>query len=81
MVTPGILPSSQVDLFTVTGTAPIYGQGGFEFRLGDTPLSTNDRLYAQLLDQAGLPLSEQIYFDTSSECTQNLILVRFRQVR
>ena len=77
----GVLPSEQINLLTVSGTAPAYGQGGYEFRLGDAPLATSQRLYVQLLDQAGLPLSEPIYFDTFADCSRNLILVRFRQVR
>jgi hypothetical protein len=77
----GVLPSSQISMLTVTGTAPIYGQSGYEFKLGDQPQVTTHALYVQLLDQAGLPLSEQIYFDTLADCAKNLILVRFKQVR
>jgi len=81
VILKGVLNSQIISLFTVTGTAPAYGQGGFEFKLGDVPQNTNDQLYVQLLDQAGLPLSEQVYFDTFSECSKNLTLIRFKQVR
>jgi hypothetical protein len=77
----GLLPSSQISMLTVTGTAPIYGQAGYEFKLGDAPQTTSNNLYVQLLDQAGLPLSEPIYFNTSTDCAKNLILVRFKQVK
>jgi len=45
------------------------------------PQNTNDALYVQLLDQAGLPISEQITFDTFADCSKNLILIRFQKVR
>ena len=77
----GVLPSQQISMLTVTGTAPIYGRGGYEFKLGDVPQNTTKALTIQLLDQAGLPISEQITFDTFADCSKNLILIRFKQVR
>lgn len=70
-----------VELTTISGISPEYGKSGFEFVLGDTPIDSNDRIYVQLLDQAGLPLSEEIYIDTSSDCKENLVLVRFKKNR
>lgn len=68
-------------MLTVSGTAPIYGQGGYEFKLGDVPEATRQQMYMQLLDQAALPLSDKVYFDTFADCSKNLILIRFKQVR
>jgi hypothetical protein len=34
----------------------------------------------QLFDQAMIPLSARVYFDTTDSCDQNLILINFRQV-
>jgi hypothetical protein len=62
---------------TVSSIAPAYGKSGFEFFLSDTPLTSKGELYLQLLDQAGLPLSDNIYIDLSKECSKNLVLVRF----
>jgi hypothetical protein len=70
-----------VELTTISGISPEYGKSGFEFVLGDTPMDSRDKLYVQLLDQAGLPLSEEIYIDTSSDCKENLVLVRFKKNR
>jgi len=70
-----------VELTTISGISPEYGKSGFEFVLGDTPIDSSDRIYVQLLDQAGLPLSEEIYIDTSSDCKENLVLVRFKKNR
>jgi hypothetical protein len=77
----GTYDGKSVELTTVSGISPEYGKSGFEFVLGDTPMNSRDKLYVQLLDQAGLPLSEKVYFDTSSDCNENLVLVRFKKNR
>jgi hypothetical protein len=77
----GTLLGKTVDYTTVTGVAPQYGQSGFEFVLGDVPIASNETLWIQLFDQAGLPLSDKIYFSTVGACDQNLVLVRFVKVR
>jgi hypothetical protein len=62
---------------TVSSIAPAYGVSGFEFFLGDKPIDSKDQLYLQLLDQNGVPQSDNLYVDTYSDCSQNLTLVRF----
>lgn len=64
---------------TVSSIAPSYGISGFEFYLGDKPVNSKGELYVQLLDQAGLPLSDVVYIDTFSDCSKNLVLVRFKK--
>jgi hypothetical protein len=66
---------------TVSGTAPAYGQSGFEFALGSKPVDSSGTMFVQLLDQAGLPLSAKTPFDTYADCTKNLPIVRFEQTR
>ena len=65
----------------MTGTAPEYGKGGYEFVLADQPIASTNTLWIQLLDQADLPLSDKIYFSTYDTCEQNLILINFQQVK
>lgn len=77
----GTLNGKSVELTTVSGISPEYGKSGFEFVLGDAPVDSRDTIYVQLLDQAGLPLSDRIYLDTFSDCKKNLILVRFKKNR
>ena len=77
----GTYDCKKVELTNVSGVNPEYGKSGFEFKLGDTPINSRDKLYVQLLDQAGLPLSEKVYLDTSSDCNKNLVLVRFKKNR
>jgi hypothetical protein len=64
---------------TVTGVAPAYGKSGYEFFLGTVPISSKGELYIQILDQAGLPLSDNITIDTFNDCSKNLVLVRFKK--
>ncbi len=77
----GTLIGSTVDQVTVSGLNQEYGRSGFEFKLGEAPLPSSQTMYIQLLDQASLPLSDKIYFSTSGECNQNLVLIRFKKVR
>jgi hypothetical protein len=66
---------------SITGTAPQYDRAGFEFVIADRPISSVGTLWLQLLDQAGLPLSEKTYFDTYNDCEKNLTILYFTQVR
>ena len=77
----GSYNGKSVEMINLSGISQEYGRSGFEFYLGDTPINSKDKLYIQLLDQAGLPLSEKIFFDTSSDCKKNLVLVRFKKNR
>jgi len=38
-------------------------------------------MWVRLIDQARLPLSPKVYFDTYEDCHRNLIVINFRQVR
>ncbi len=81
VVLGGSLDGKSVYIPTVSNTAPLYGQGGFEFVLGDKPIASKNTLYIQLLDQAGIPLSDRIFFSTFNDCKKNLTIVRFTQVK
>ena len=75
----GSLAGTPVEILSLTGTAPLYGPGGYEFTLADRPIASTGTLYIQLLDQAGLPLSDQVFFDTFEDCNRNLIMIDFQQ--
>ena len=77
----GWIGSDAVDILSLSGTAHQYGDAGYEFTLSDHPIATVKTLWVQLLDQAGLPLSNRVYFTTYDDCTKNLILITFKQVR
>jgi hypothetical protein len=77
----GVFNGQFIEKTSLTGIAPQYGQAGYEFYLGDTPVASNKTLWVQLLDQAAAPLSEKIYFETFGECARNLIFINFKQMR
>jgi len=78
----GTLAGGEMDILSLTGLANAYGTAGFyEFKLGDTPIASRGTLWVQLLDQAGLEMSDKIYFDTFDTCEKNLVFINFRQVR
>jgi hypothetical protein len=81
VVLRGSLDGKLLEIQTVSGINPEYGPSGFEFKLGDAPFKTDKTLYIQLVDQSNIPLSEKIYFSTSTECTKNLVLVRLKKTR
>ncbi len=67
--------------YTLAGMATNYGASGFEFTISNTLIASKQTLWIQLVDQARVPLSDKIYFDTYADCEENLILINFRQVR
>lgn len=81
IVLRGSLNGSSIDQQTVSGINKEYGPSGFEFVLGNAPVATKKTLYVQLVDQSNVPLSDPIYVTTSSDCSKNLVLVRFKKTR
>lgn len=79
----GILPGVTLPdpLMSLTGVALNYGRAGYEFTLADRPIASLGSLWIQLLDQSGVPLSEQIFFETHDSCDKNLIIIDFIQTR
>lgn len=77
----GMVSGQLIDLRTLTGVNQAYGDGGFEFKIADAPLDTTKALYIQLFDQADLPMSDRIFFDTYNDCNRNLIVINIVQVK
>jgi len=77
----GIVGGKFIDYYSLTGTAPNYGQAGFEFMLGDKAIASTNTLWIQLVDQQNLPLTDQIKLTTFNDCDQNLVMIRFKKVR
>jgi len=78
VVLRGSLDGKTIEQQTVSGINKEYGQSGFEFVLGNAPIEST-LLYVQLVDLSGIPLSDKISVKTSSDCTKNLVLVRFKK--
>jgi hypothetical protein len=79
----GTLPGVTIPehMMSLTGVALNYGRAGYEFKLADKPIASRKSLWVQLLDQAGVPISEKIFFDTYDSCDMNLIIIDFKQSR
>lgn len=78
----GFYAGRPVEMNTLTGGASAwYGESGYEFVLGFKPVASTATLAVQLVDQAMMPISNQIVVDTFTDCEKNLILVNFKQVR
>jgi hypothetical protein len=77
----GTLNGSRIEQQTVSGINKEYGPSGFEFVLGNTPVASNETLVVQLVDQQNIPLSDPVEITTSTDCTKNLVMVRFKRNR
>jgi hypothetical protein len=81
VVLRGTLNGKTIEQQTVAGINKEYGPSGFEFVLGNAPVESDETLYVQLVDLQNIPLSDPVYVTTSSDCTKNLVLVRFKRNR
>lgn len=73
----GELDGNEVLQIVLSGSATKLGPGGYEIRLADQAIASQQTLSIQVFDLAGLALSDQIFFDTSNECDANQILLNF----
>lgn len=81
VVLRGTLNGSTIEQQTVSGINKEYGPSGFEFVLGNAPVESNKTLYVQLVDQQNIPLSDPVQITTSTDCSKNLVMVRFKRNR
>ena len=75
----GVYNGKTINQATVSGMFPANGRSGYEFFLGAVPIPSTGLLYIQILDQSGLPLSDNVYINTYNDCSKNLALVRFKK--
>lgn len=81
VVLRGTLNGNTVEQQIVTGINKEYGPSGFEFVVGNAPVQSKNTLYVQLVDLQNIPLSDKVFVTTSSDCTKNLVIVRFKKNR
>jgi hypothetical protein len=81
VVLRGSLSGSTIEQQTVSGINKEYGPSGFEFVLGNAPVESNQTLFVQLVDQQNIPLSDPVQINTSTDCSKNLVMVRFKRNR
>ncbi len=75
----GTLGQRSINQTSLTGLALQFGTSGYEFKLSDTPMDSQSTLWVRLIDQANLPLSPKVRFDTYNDCSKNQILINFKQ--
>lgn len=76
----GTYGGSLVDLTSVSGEFPVYGQSGFGFAI-DNQRIRESGLTIQLFDENGEPLSALTYLSITGNCDSNLLIVNYKQVR
>jgi hypothetical protein len=69
-----------VDFTRRSGDAKLYGDSGFEFAFANKQITEN-RVYIQLFNSDGEPISSRSYLNLSDSCDKNLLNVTFKQVR
>lgn len=67
-----------LDLVGLSGSAPIFGPAGFEIRL-PTELALASRLFIQIYDLDGAPLSNTVEIIPPANCEKTLVMVNFRK--
>ena len=76
----GTYGGSLVDLTSVSGELPVYGQSGFGFAIENQRIRESG-LTIQLFDENGEPLSALTYLSITGNCDSNLVIVNYKQVR
>lgn len=77
----GELQGEPIDLDALTGSATDIGPSGYVFDLADHPIGSDGSIWIQLNDGSGTPLSDQVNVSTSNNCSENFVMVNWRQVR
>jgi hypothetical protein len=77
----GTLGGHTLSSLTLTGSATMWGPGGYEFLLANVPQASQDTLWIQLHNLQGETLTGRLPFDTYSECERNAILFNLAEVQ
>ncbi len=79
VVLGGEYETKPINRSTISGTAPAYGEGGYEFTIADEPNNSKESLFIELFTPGGLSVSAQYFFRTYDDCDMNLIRLNFQQ--
>ncbi len=77
----GELGGVTIDQQVLSGSATIYGESGYEFRLEGMVVNSSNTLFLQLVDANGRPLSQAYGLRTYEDCQKNMLIIKFQQVR
>ena len=75
----GMVDGQVIEQVVLTGTTAgdSYGKAGYEAVLSTKPLNTENVFSIQILNLDGDVLSERVFFPTSDQCDENLIIINF----
>jgi len=75
----GNIGQTRIDEIGLTGVpeADIYGPGGYEIKIADKAVDSENTLMIRVLDLQGNNLSNALPFKTFSGCKKNLIIINF----
>jgi hypothetical protein len=76
----GQLAGQLVNQDSLTGSNPRIGPAGYTVNLSDHPIASDGTMWIQLKDTAGLNLSDQVYFSTSTNCDKNLVFINWNEM-
>ncbi len=79
LVVAGGVNGNPFDAISLSGSAPMFGPGGFEVTLPAAP-TREGTLTIQVFDLNGLPISEAVAFDMPTTCAETLVMVNFRRL-
>jgi hypothetical protein len=77
----GTLAGKAVTGQVLSGNNPVYGTSGFELKLADSAVDSQQTLWVQLFDNNGKALTDKIYFNTFNDCKKNLVMIVFTLTR
>lgn len=77
----GTLSGKAVTGQVLSGNNPVYGTSGFEIKLADSAIDSQQTLWVQLFDNNGKALTDKIYFDTFNDCQKNLVMIVYKLSR
>lgn len=75
----GLVDGQVIEQVVLTGTTAgdSYGKAGYEAVLSTKPLNTENVFSIQILNLDGDVLSDRVFFPTSAQCDENLIIINF----
>jgi len=75
----GNIRQTRIDEIGLTGVpeADIYDPGGYEIKIADKAVDSDNSLVMRVLDLQGNYLSDALPFKTFSDCKKNLIIINF----
>ena len=69
-----------VDVLT-GNAADRLGQGAYYYEIASQPMASQGTVWVRVIDSSSqLPISDQVFFDTTDSCDQNLILISWEEV-